>query len=161
MCVCVCVHCWQANKSTLILQDTLVTMLKSIQVLKHADVFLSGSFLTFSLIWVSYDHTPMNTSIRRHPYAHKHTSALVKAPDGRKSSFMSRTWWKRFPGHWVFLPSGRLLVYFSTHHRLYVPSLSFCSDKDQIQALVHVKDIWIIQIYPKAGARLDAKFEKF
>ena len=44
----------------------------------------------------------MNTTILRLPYAHKHTSALVKAPDGRKSSFMSRTWWKRLPGHWGF-----------------------------------------------------------
>lgn len=36
------------------------------------------------------------------PYAHKHSSGLVKAPDGSKSYFMSRTWWKCFPGHRFF-----------------------------------------------------------
>ncbi len=162
MCVCVCeIVCvrWQANKSLLILQDTSVTMLKSFQVLKHTDVCLPGSLLTFPLVEVSYDHPAINTTIRRQPYAHKHISALVKAPDGHKSSFMSRTWWKRFPGHWgVFLPSGRLLVYFFTHQHLYVPSLSFCSDTDQIQAIDHSQCIWIIQICPKAGAQLDESF---
>ena len=75
----VCV-CWQANKSFLIVQDTLVTMLKSIPVLKHADVFLPDSLLTFSLVWVSYDHSHMNTTIHRRPYAHKHTSVSWSKP---------------------------------------------------------------------------------
>lgn len=58
----------------------------------------------------------------------------------------------------VFLPSGRLLVYFSTHQHLYVPSLSFCSDKEQIRAIDHVKRK---MNYSAAGAKLDPKFQNF
>lgn len=53
---------------------------------------------------------------------------------------MSGTWWKHFPG-----PPDRLLVYFSTHHLLYVPSLSFGSDKEQTRAIDHDKSTWIIR----------------
>lgn len=62
---------------------------------------------------------------------------------------------KVFPWTLFFFPAGgRLLVYFSTHQHLYVPSLSFHSDKGQIRAIDHVQGR---MNYSAAGARLDAK----
>lgn len=142
VCVCVYVPCWQANKSTLILQDTLVTMLKSIQVLMCFYQVVFSLFSRLGELWSHpYEHNYTQTS-------HMHTN--TPQPWSKSQMAVNRLLWAGLDESvsldtGVFLPSGRLLVYFSTHQRLYVPSLSFCSDRDQIQAMDHVKSIWIIQ----------------
>lgn len=141
--VCLCVDYRQANKSPLILQATWLIALRVIQVLKHALMcFFSSPLLTFlPTRWVMitplYEHTSKRTS---HTHTHKPTSASVKAQRGSKSSFYERDLMEAFP--WT---PDRLLVYFPTHHLLYVPSLSFSSDKEQTRAIDHHKSPWIIQ----------------
>lgn len=76
--VCVCVRVrQQANKSTLILRDTLVTVLKSIQVLKHA-LFYQILFSHSSLAEL-WSH-PHQHTIRRHPICTQTHLSLGQSP---------------------------------------------------------------------------------
>ena len=156
VCVCVCACRRNSNKLTNLLcfyTTHCSQCWKSIQVLKYTDVFLPGPLLTFSFVRVSYDHTTMHT-------AHMHTNTAQ--PWSKPQMAVNHLLWAGLDESVSldtgFLPSGRLLVYFSTHQRLDVLSLSFCSDKDQIQEIDHVKCLWIIRIWPKTGAQLDANF---
>lgn len=137
-------------------------MLESIQVLKHA-LFLPGPLLTLlSSGWVMI--TPLWTHNTQTSHMHTNTPQPWSKPQmainrllwaGLDESVSLDSLFFFFFG--FFLPSGRLLVYFSTHHHLYVPSLSFCSDKEQTRAIDHVRGK---MNYSAAGAPLDAKFER-
>lgn len=148
MCVCCLCECVDALTNLLWFYTTHWSLCENL--CRCWNPYMCFYQLPFSLLlssgWV------MITATRRHPSAQEHTSALVKAPDGRKPPFMSKTWWKRFPGHcfFFFLCFLAGCWFISPHRLLYLPSLSSCNDKDQIRAAVHVK-----------CARLDTKSDHF